>query len=433
VLRPPKGFDVVVHGISWNPRMHDLTEYSADLVYALRLYALRIKATPIGFANVIDASNGGKRVLEKIVKGLVGAANKHNLAIMNGELAILGSRVNCDANVCATMISIVPKGKIRYGISTFSGIEYAVFDPEGKAVYINSDGVGTKTEFYERARSFPKSFRDTAAMKWDDAIKLGATIKVNSEIVETKGYIPFDNIRDFGRILSETMGILSIMHHEHVGDRIRGYNDRAPSYNMSGSVVSVIDEERLKNPLKPMEGDYLIAIRSEPNPRSNGITAKRETMIKLFGNNWHKTREGKIFLEYLAEPSTVLYPVFKDLVDNNLATSVYHMSGGAYKGKLAKPLAKQDLFVKLENLFAPDWRELALAGASFTTAENAYAKWPMGNDGFIATNNQKEALRIIASYGLAGNVVGRIEIAKDGKTGVELKAFNGETVYFSGK
>jgi len=225
---------------------------------------------------------------------------------------------------------------------------------------------------------------DSAAMKFDDTAKSGATAVVISDVVEYNGNIDFDPMNLEASEIGEKTGAMYILQKENVGNRLRSYNGKAAAFNVSGSAVCLIDEERLKNPLKPSAGEYLVAIRGKPNPRSNGITAKRK-IINSLGQEWcrnsgkeewHETREGKEFLGYLAEPSTILYSVFKDLIDKDVATSVYHLSGGAWDGKLARPLTKHNLFAKLKNIFPPDWRESALVGHSFTPAETASSTAP---------------------------------------------------------
>ena len=156
--------------------------------------------------------------------------------------------------------------------------------------------------------------------------------------------------------------------------------------------------------------------------------------MKLFGQEYQDTPEGREMLEFLAEPSTVLYPVFKKLLDENVATSVYHMSGGAYNGKLARPLAENGFYVHMEGLFEPDRREIQLSDAMNTATRDAYGKWPMGNDGFITTKDPDKAIKMIKDMGLEAKVVGRIggPVVKEGAeySGVELKAFNGENVEY---
>jgi len=448
VLRVPEDYYVVVHSASGDPEKKDLAEHTASLVDKLVEQSEELGATPVAFSDIVDSNTGENDMLTTIGETLRDKANQYKLAIMNGENAVLGSRINPEiqANVSGTMISLIKKDDWEKRKKEFSeneltvpslfnyeNTDYAIFDPKGKPVVINSDGVGTKTEFYERIAKYWAAINDFLAMNLDDTIKSGAIAQAVSGVIEIRGSITFSEIERYVKKIGKDIGILCAMQHEPVGDRLVGYRAAADSYNISGSVVSVIDEERLKNPPKPSEGEYLVAIAGDPNPRSNGITDKRKIARKLFGENYHYTKLGRLFLEFLAEPSTILYPTFKLLIERGIATSVYHMSGGAYNGKLAKPLAKHDLYIKLENLFNPDWRELAIGGASFTSAETAYAKWPMGNDGFITTKDPDAAIKWIKECGLKAKVVGKLEKAVDGKTGVELTAFNGQTIYYSGK
>lgn len=449
VLRIPEDHYVVVHSIGGDPNERNPERHAASLVDKLVAQAGAIdglKLTPVAFSNVIDSRTGDISLIEGIAGSLVERANHHGLAIMTGENAILGERVSehVQANVMGTMMSLLPKSPgfaiPPDGTIKCNGNVYGVFDSAGRAVFINSDGIGTKTEFYERlAKTRPRAYGlgwdDFAAMNLDDGSKIGATARVISGVVETSGNISFELIDRHASAQARIMKITSILQHEDVGDRMVGYTEGVACYNMSGSVVSTINENRLRNPLKPEAGEYVVAIAGkQSNPRSNGITSKRETMVRLFGEHWHEKEIGKIFLEYLAAPSIILSPIFDRLISSELATSVYHMSGGAFNGKLAKPLARHGLFVRLEGLFKPDWRELALAGASFTSAEVAYAKWPMGNDGFVTTGNLDETMNMIRNdYRLRARVVGCLKEATDGRTGVELVASNEETVYYSGK
>ena len=424
----------------------DLRKHTLSLIDKLARDSENIGAEPVAFADVVDSNTGDLDMIDIVGYALKEGADKHKVGIPTGENAILGNRVNCEANVIGTMMALLPRSKAEElspdGSLFFSfkkdGISYAVFDPEGKPVMINSDGVGTNTEFYERSGDYKLAVDDEAAMKWDDAAKLGAIIRVSSTIVETKGNIPIDEIIAHAESLGKRNNLIAILDEDKVGSRIMGFNPSAASYNVGGSVVSTIDEWRLQNPLKPNAGDYLLALTGMlPNPRSNGITDKRKAMVALFGENWHKTEIGKIFMQYLGQPSTILYPVFNDLIGKGLATSVYHMSGGAFRGKLAKPLARHNLFVKINDLFRPDWRESTLIGHSLMPAEVAYASFPMGNDGFITTAEPEQAIELIErKYGMLARVVGQLEHNHRGWSGARLigiKGSGGDDVYFSGR
>jgi phosphoribosylaminoimidazole (AIR) synthetase len=158
-------------------------------------------------------------------------------------------------------------------------------------------------------------------------------------------------------------------------------------------------------------------------------------MTKAFGREWHTTEEGNLFMPFLKEPSTVLYPLFRDMIDKGYATSVFHPSGGAYDGKLARPLAKEGLYVELKHMFSPDWRDIAMVGMGFSSAKDVYTKRPMGTDGFASVHgdNVNFALDSIREKGLEGRIVGRLEKAQGYRTGVSMKAANGESLYFQGK
>lgn len=442
---------VVVHSAGGDPKLRNISDYSASLVNRLVEQARAIGATPVAMADVIDASNTKKLDVDAIADAMITRALFYNVAIVNGETAGLGSRVNCAFNISGTMISIIDRNSdfAKNAPRSFvhNGVRYAVFDHKCKPVYMNSNGVGTKTEFYERIKKYALAFRDFMAMTLDDAVKLGAIAQVISGVLERKGDIPFKEIvaeiSKYGKLAGNRFiqlpEPLCILQEEDVGNRIQSYSSSLPSYNLSGSVVSLIDEDRLKNPPKPSAGEYLIAIRGKPNPRSNGITGKREAMIKMLGDHWHNKSKGEYFMEFLAEPSTLFYPVFQELLQRKAASSFYHMSGDAYDGKLAAPLAKHDLFVKIKDMFKPDDREIELTGT--TPNELAYKKGPWGNEGFVTTRYPEDSFRIIEKHCLQARVVGQLQskfVDDKGieKTGVELvgiKDSKGKNVYFSGK
>ncbi|MDP2926162.1 MAG: hypothetical protein Q8N99_07330 [Nanoarchaeota archaeon] len=438
----------VVYSVGGNPEEMDIERYSESVVENVFCAGKLIGSHVAGMSDIIDASRTDEGLVRIVGESIARAARRLRVPILNGELANLGKRVNCDCNITGTGISFISRdspfinevpGVFCVEDENGENIWYAVFDPKGKLVIINSDGIGTKTEFYERFEKFEEGVLDFFAMNLDDCVKIGATPQVVSGLVEYDGNIPVYSIRDRAFFVAKKMQILSIMQGKNVKNRLKGY---VSTYNISGSVVSTIDDARLKDLPKPNPGDYLVAIRGKPNPRSNGITVKREIMEKLFGKHWHMEDAGKVFGEFLAEPSTVFYPVFKELLDNGFATSVYHMSGGAYDGKLARPFARHGLYVEIGKkdeqgfveggLFDPDWREVLMAAYSLSL-RNAHAKWPMGNEAFVTCEDPERAKAVLTGRRYESRVVGRLEEAAQGKTGVRFRAFNGEEVYFSGK
>ncbi|MFW6449929.1 MAG: hypothetical protein ACOCZ6_02645 [Nanoarchaeota archaeon] len=426
VLRTPENYDVVVCSAAGD-NVKSLDEHAYSMVRNLENNMKEVGAEPVALANVVDSETGDLDMIKIIGQAIAQGCYDTNMANMNGENAILGSRVQSDANVMGTAIGLVKSGKLPKNFE-HNNLNYSTFTPE-KAVWINSDGIGTKSEFYERIGKFERGLLDWLAMLADDTIKKGAIAKVASGILETRNTIPAEKMDAKAQELSDLLGFNVMFDRERVPNRIMGYKPGAPSYNLSGSIVSEIDEEWLRNPPTPKLGEYLMAVASLiPNPRSNGITDKRKTMEEIFGREYHKTKEGRMFLEYLAQPSTVLYPLFQELLNNGLASSVYHMSGGSFNGKLGKPLAKDNLFCSLRHIYKPDWRESAIIGWNFTSPEDAYAKYPMSNDGFFTTNNPKRAAEIVQKYGLKCMGSGILEKG----SGVELpvKGSDGKKIQY---
>jgi len=163
VLRVPKQSYVLVHSAGGNPKERNLENYTGNLVKDMVKQSELMRAKPVGFANVIDSRTGDPQLLEVIASSLVKAANNYGLVILNGENAILGELVNCDANLTITMISLSNKKMPR--VMEEFGMIYASFDPEGKVIFINSDGVGSKTEIYTRSKNYALAIDDFYAMK----------------------------------------------------------------------------------------------------------------------------------------------------------------------------------------------------------------------------------------------------------------------------
>lgn len=445
VLRFPENVKVVVHSAAGRSDEDDVDAHSASLVDRLVEQAKVIGAMPVGFANVIDSRSGDVVLLSEVANALVERADKYGLAILNGENAILGSRVR-EVNVSGTMISIVKASeklpRVHRGLFVAEGNVYSIFDHEGKAISINSDGVGTKTEFYERANLFERAVYDFLAMNLDDAVKRACRPRVVSGVLETRGSVPVRLIQDEIVNAGQTLDIACSLQHEAVNGRLCSYRSDVPAFNIGGSVVSTVDERWLESPPVAREGDVLVAVRGRSNPRSNGITSRREMMAKVFGENWHKREECMAFLDYLCEPSTVLYPFFAHVLDKGLANGVYHLSGGAYDGKLARPLAKLGLFVRLTDIFAPNKCDMffvdrRLASSNYAANNistealtSAFAKYSMGTDGFVATNNHHGVVESARKCGLDAKVVGRLE--RSDRTGVEIQ-FAQKKIYFSGR
>ena len=427
----------VVHSAAGDSRIEDHEKYAKSLVENLVAQSNSFGAIPIGFSNIIDSNSGDVKMLDLVINAMVQSADVNKISILNGENAILGERVLAEVILTGTMISMISKSKLDISSTSIfcrDGAEYAVFDPENNPIVINSDGVGTKMDFYERIGKPELALRDLFAMNLDDAVKLHAKPHVVSCAFETNEPALNSQVRKYLQNLSEQIGVKSTLQCENAGNRLSGHSKMA--FNLNGSAVSTIDEKMLHNLPKPKDGNFLVAIQGKTNPRSNGMTSRRDAIkivAKSWSNqkNWHLTEKGRYFLEYLAEPSSILYPLFSDLLDEGLATAVFHLSGGAWNGKLAKPIAKENLFIAMNTAFKPDRRDVVFMEALALDAREAYAQWHMGNEGFVSTADPENAIRKIQKFGFRAICVGKLQKAKPTK-GITFKAFNGEQIHFEG-
>ncbi|MCX8147290.1 MAG: hypothetical protein N3D84_02385 [Candidatus Woesearchaeota archaeon] len=274
VLKVPDEYICLVHSFSGNPAEENVLKHAESLVDGLVKQAEVIKATPVAFTNVIGSNSSDLELISAIGDALVGKANQYKIPIMNGGLAILGERIDprFKANVSGTMISILKKEDFwksrnpplfwinKFGIWKDENV-YAAFESKGKWIYMNSDGVGTKTEFYERLGNYKDALQDSLAMKLDDAIEIGASATIVSDVVETTGNIPFNTLREHAVALGHYTNVQYILQHIVVRDRLNKWEKEYPVFNVSGTAISTIDNKVLENPLKPSEGDYLVAIK----------------------------------------------------------------------------------------------------------------------------------------------------------------------------
>lgn len=428
-LEIPPGYSVIVHTQTASPcnNHYNLGQSLVENLLKTHLGG----STPIGFANVIDSRTGQLMMVEAIANGMTDLAIKNGLYILNGENAIYGQRVS-EVNLSGTMISIIPSDKLKNkpGIIENNGVKYANFNPKGKLVMINSDGTGTKPEFQERAKKYCNGIDDWLAMILDDVIKVDAQAVIASGVLEYSKNIPLEKMQDFLEKRRKELAILATLQIENLEGKILSYDSGLPVFNISGSLISVIDANKINNLPQPMEGDSLIAIQgSVENPRSNGNSARRKLMMEIGGKNWHEQSEYKKHLEYLSAPSTIFYPIMKKLFDEKLITSFYHMSGGAFNGKLAKPLAKHQLFAQITNLFEPSSIEQELCFNSNSTLQDAYETSHMGNEAFITTKNATKVIENLTQIGYKAREVAKLQ---SGNTGVLIKTQNGEEIRFTG-
>ncbi|MBN1646192.1 hypothetical protein JW868_04095 [Candidatus Woesearchaeota archaeon] len=479
-VRIPEGQWGIAFSSTGNPNQIRPFEHAETLAVKLQLTAMSMRTEhfprgvkPIVMANVVDAHSADPDVRKQIESALIGRAlpsrpRQDNgvehpvFGIIGGEYAILGDRITLQYQISMNglmLASISPDHlkeltgrKVTRAVDNGEVVrekigvhDVIVFNPGNRLVSMGSDGTGTKLELYSRLAQhiqnpaiYGRGADDSAAMLLDDASKSAAQALAIFNHVETTG----DSKSDIERVLSERAEDIGrqlgfyFINRFNESDRIVGWDPGCPDYNISGSLLSLVDLELLAK-LGPRAGQKLVAVTNKVrSPRSNGITELREVLEQHYGHLWHEKDIGAVVGNYLTTPSTILYGLFRSLLLDGTATAVFHNSGGAYNGKLARPLAVADLHVTLDmnDMFPAPAEALLLAGLRLNDARSAYGKWPMGTEGFVATNDPENVQAFVAKYhpDLESRVVGTLERASRGQTGVTLDFGPDKKVYFSG-
>ena len=475
VIAPRK--DNIYYGFSvaGDPKETDMQMYVKKLIESGVNTALNYGLTPIGFADVIDASRADVDLARLIGNVMAEESYRykkqlgHKLAVLNGEYAHLKGVVTSDANMNLAMVCRVTDPIKVIQKQEFHSIipdQLVGFNPRGDFIYANSDGVGTKHLLYSLAELLGEfgyqehmAVIDGIEMQRADLVKINANAKMTINTLEHNGSLSVEKAQRFKKLAKQIMaqdGGISIINYHDVGNNLRGYDDDMSATNFSGSSLSTISERNLSHLPKPVPGNYVMSFRaaSASNPdelgpdgwRSNGISSLREIPFNKLGKDWYKTPEGKEILKYAITPSDNFYTIFKRLFDEDVISAGVHLSGGSYNEKLARYLAKENLFLSLtadQSDKYPLWPVSDIVkkviDMSGMPPSSFYNKWVMSNPGFVFTDYPEAVTDIAKKYGYLTRKVGIVKAAieaKDGRPairpGVSIRTYTGEDIFFDG-
>jgi phosphoribosylaminoimidazole (AIR) synthetase len=436
------GRNVMVFSEVGDPSLTDPAQYTASLVRNMAGHALLLGMDFVGFTNIVDYQKFDAGLTDIIMSTMEKESNAARAVMLNGEQAQLGSIVTNAFNISGTAMGFTDKKPGKY--TTFSGLRYAVFDPEGQNVFACSDGPGTKMLVHQRTGRLENSIDDTTAMVGDDALRKAAIIKYIALLIESGDKLPasvYKRIEARAKMHERRGDFKYLLQQDVVGNRLSGYSKNP--VNEDATAVGVISADVLKNMPRSMPGDVMLAIMNahNHNPRANGVSKLRNGLEEIFGENWHKVyAEGMKVGDFAGAPSEVYYPVFRDMLLQRQISGFYHMSGGSHNSKLAEPLAKLGLFVSMCGVFDPHpiMQKLFAHYHAKTgmTEREACEVWPYFADCYVTTSKPAETMAALRNnWGLTVRPVGILESAeKAGVTGISLiSPVTGEKIEYDGR
>jgi len=320
--------------------------------------------------------------------------------------------------------------------------------PEGCFFTSAVDGIGTKVVVIDAAESYENAAHDVIAMTAMDITRYGGFPLVFTNIFDVSslgqvGSRTFENcqaiMRGLGELAKRHGYILLTGETAELGFCVGSENpDASVKFNWGGCMTGVY------HPDKMILGDTLahgqVVIAFQDGFRSNGMSSVRKAFAMRHGAKWWNKPDAQSDIKSAAVPS-VQYdrlfnrlhgwfnPSLEPLVKLHL---IVHLSGGAFKGKLAGILKSQGLSAELDNLFDPPpiMRECAVWRA--VSSEECYEVWN-GGQGAIAVVDA-EAVGIVMHHarqeGISAQVAGKIT-ANQGFSVAITSKFDGTRVLYS--
>ena len=217
--------------------------------------------------------------------------------------------------------------------------------------------------------------------------------------------------------------------------------DSKTKLNWSGTMIGAYHKDKMITGEKLAPGQVIIALK-ENGFRCNGISSARKALKAKYGSEWWKNPEAKESIKQAAIPS-VLYDMYVNTVkgwfDKNFKPevdihSIIHLSGGAFREKLAKDvLFPKKLSAELFDLWEPpeimkkcaQWRKIE--------DEEFYEVWH-GGQGMLLVVDEKDAdycIKRAEDFEIKAKLAGKITKESKPQVLINSKLTLGKTIIYN--
>lgn len=313
--------------------------------------------------------------------------------------------------------------------------------PEGYLIEASTDGIGTKGILIDAAKSHHLAAYDIIAMTSSDITRYGGVPLIFINVFDTT------SIGNEGDEVSETYksaisGLGEVAKKEKIvilkgetaqmGDAIGSENTLSKTkLNWSGTMIGAYHKDKMITGENLKEGQVIIALK-ENGFRCNGISSVRKALKEKFGAKWWENSDATESIKLSATPS-VLYDAYvntlhgwynKDFKSEITIHAIVHLSGGAFREKLAKDiLFPKGLSAELYDLWEPPeimrecakWRKLE--------DEEFYEVWH-GGQGMLLIVEEKDAeycIKRAKDFGIEAKIAGGITKEKEPSVSINSK------------
>ena len=247
-------------------------------------------------------------------------------------------RAGVDLAAAADAVSLIrrvasgaSRPEVVVGVGGFAGL-FRLGD--GRLLAAAADGVGTKVEIARRAGRLDTVGIDAVAMCANDVATTGAeplffldTIVVERLIPEDVASIVAGVAEGCRRAGCALLGGETAEHPGLLGDG---------GFDVSGSCVGVVAEDRILGPARVRPGDVLVGVRSS-GLHANGFSLVRQAVEGL---DLYAVPEGlaRPLVEELLEPTLIYVPAVAEAARRGLLGAAAHVTGGGIPGNLPRAL-----------------------------------------------------------------------------------------------
>lgn len=300
--------------------------------------------------------------------------------------------------------------------------------PDGYFIEASADGIGTKGILIDAAKTHHLAAYDLIAMTASDITRFGGIPLVFVNVFDTSSVGNEGDevsktyksaIAGLGKVAEESKIVVLKGETAQMGDAIGSeIIDSKTKLNWSGVMIGAYHKDKMITGDKLAPGQVIIALKEE-GFRCNGISSVRKSLREKFGAKWWENKEAQESIKLAATPS-VLYDMYvntlhgwfdKDFKPEIEIKSVMHLSGGAFREKLAKDiLFPKKLSAELTDLWEPpqimrqcaEWRKI--------TDEEFYEVWH-GGQGMLLVVEEKDAeycIKRASDFSIKAKIVGKI-------------------------
>ncbi len=323
--------------------------------------------------------------------------------------------------------------------------------PKGYFIEASTDGIGTKGILIDAAKTHHLAAYDLIAMTASDITRFGGIPLILINVFDTTSVgntsdkvseIYKSAIRGLGKVAKKEKIVVLKGETAQMGDAIGSeITDSKTKLNWSGTMIGAYHKDKMITGEKLASGQIIIALK-EKGFRCNGISSVRKALKEKFGKEWWKNTKAKESIKQAVTPS-VLYDMYvntlngwfnKDFKSEISIHSVIHLSGGAFREKLAKDiLFPKKLSAELFDLWEPPEIMRKCAKWRKIKDEEFYEVWH-GGQGMLLIVEEKDApycLKRAKDFGIKAKIAGKITKEKIPQILINSKLIKGKIIIYS--